>query len=195
MKPLLRISSLLAFVLLVTTLVPERAGAQFQRSLECFFCAAFDRSGSSSGPATNAQFDRIKALAGNWSGTNKHGKTVKVSYTVVSDGAAVMERLFTPEGGGMITMYYPDGERLMVTHYCSAGNHPRMLAAPPKPGDSDIAFSFFDVTYVHNSGANGGYMRALKFHFADKNHFTQDWTFGWNDGRQEVENLNLHRIV
>lgn len=195
MKTLLRISSLLAFVLVVTTLVPERAGAQFQRSLECFFCAAFDRSGSSSGLATNAQFDRIKALAGNWSGTNKHGKGVKVSYTVVSEGAAVMERSILTEGGSMITMYYPDGDRLMVTHYCSAGNHPRMLAAPTKPGDQDIAFSFFDVTYVQNGGANGGYMRGLKFHFADKNHFSQEWTFGWNDGRQETETLNLHRIV
>src|SRR5262249_38307693 len=115
--------------------------------------------------------------------------------TVVSDGAAVMERLSTPEGGSMITMYYPDGERLMVTHYCSAGNHPRMLAAPLKPGEIDIAFSFFDVTYVHSASANGGYMRGLKFHFADKNHFTQDWTFGWNDGRQEVETLNLHRTA
>jgi hypothetical protein len=193
-KTLLRLSSLLALCLALTGLAADAAGAQLDRSLQCFFCAAFDRSGSSATTKASPQFDRLKSLAGNWSGTNKHGKAVKVSYTVVSDGAAVMERLFSPEGGSMITMYYPDGERLMVTHYCSAGNHPRMIAAPPKAGSNEIAFSFFDVTNVQTS-ADHGYMRAIKFHFADKNHFTQDWTFGWGDGRQEMETLNLHRIT
>ena len=193
MKILLRLSSLLALCLALAAVAPDRSNGQIARS-ECFFCAAFDRSGSSSGPAANPQFQRVKGLAGNWSGTNKHGKAVKVSYTVVSEGAAVMERLFSPEGGSMITMYYPDGERLMVTHYCSVGNHPRLVAAPAKSGDNDIAFSFFDVT---NGQATAGHahMRGLKFHFADKNHFTQEWTFDWGDGRQEVETLTLHRIV
>jgi len=194
MKTLLRFSSLLLFCLALTAVAPEAARGQFERSVECFFCAAFDHAGSSSGPTTNPQFGRMKALAGNWSGTNKHGKAVKISYTVVSEGSAVMERLSSPEGGNMITMYYPDGERLMVTHYCSVGNHPRMLAAAPKTGDSEIVFSFFDVTNEQSS-AGHGHMRGLKFHFADKNHFSQEWTFGWSDGRQEVETLTLHRIA
>jgi len=194
MKPLLRLSSLLALCLALAAVAPDAARGQFGRSAECFFCAAFDHTSSSAGPATNPQYDRVKSLAGNWTGTNKHGKAVKVSYTVVSGGAAVLERLFSPEAGNMVTIYYPDGERLMVTHYCSAGNHPRLLAASPKADDNEIAFSFFDVTNVQNSTLHG-YMRALKFHFTDKNHFTQDWTFGWSDGRREVDTLNMHRIV
>jgi hypothetical protein len=134
----------------------------------------------------------MKSLAGNWAGTTKHGKPVKLTYTVVSGGTTVMERLDSPEGGNMITMYHPDGEHLMVTHYCSAGNQPRMVEAP-RQGDNDLAFSFFDATNDPNIPGRG-HMRGLKFHFQDKNHFTQEWTFGWSDGRQEVETLTLHRI-
>jgi hypothetical protein len=98
-----------------------------------------------------------------------------------------------PEGGNMVTMYHPDGERLMVTHYCSIGNQPRLVEMP-RPGDNDLVFSFFDVTNQPNT-PNHGSMRGLKFHFQDKNHFTQEWTFLWSDGRQEVETLNLHRAA
>lgn len=193
MKILLRLSSLLAICLAFTAMVADAASPQFERSLECFFCAAFDHTGGASAAATNAHFDRLKSLAGNWTGTNKHGKPVKVTYSVVSSGTAVMEKLDMPEGGNMVTMYHPDGEQLMVTHYCSIGNQPRLVEVP-RQGDNDLAFSFFDVT--NNPNAPGhGHMRGLKFHFQDKNHFTQEWTFGWSDGRQESETLSLHRIA
>ena len=193
MKFALKLLCISALCLALSATVAEAAGAQFERSTECFFCAAFDHSVGAAAAATNPHFDRMKSLAGNWVGTNKHGKPVKVTYTVVSSGTAVMERLDSPEGGNMITMYHPDGERLMVTHYCSLGNQPRMVEVP-RQGDNDLVFSFFDAT--NNPTVPGhGHMRGLKFHFVDKNHFTQEWTFGWSDGRQESETLNLHRIA
>ena len=193
MKIPLKLSSLLAVCLALTALIADAASPQFERSLECFFCASFDRSGGAGTATTSPHFDRIKSLAGNWTGTNKHGKPVKVTYTLVSSGTAVMEKLDSPEGGNMVTMYHPDGERLMVTHYCSVGNQPRMMEVP-RPGDSDLVFSFFDATNNPNLPGHG-HMRGLKFHFQDKNHFTQEWTFGWSDGRQEVDTLRLHRIA
>ena len=193
MKLALKLLSIIAVCLAMAVMVADAASPQFERSAECFFCAAFDRSGGASTTTTSPHLDRIKSLAGNWSGTNKHGKAVKVSYTVVSDGTAVMEKLDMPEGGNMITMYHPDGERLMVTHYCSIGNQPRMVEVP-RAGDNDLVFSFFDVSNQPNTPGHG-HMRGLKFHFLDKNHFTQEWTFSWSDGRQETETLNLHRIA
>lgn len=193
MKLVLKLLSIIALCLLLTAMVADAASAQFERSTECLFCAAFDRTGGAASAATNSHFDRMKSLAGNWVGTNKHGKPVKVTYSVVSSGTAVMEKLESPEGGNMITMYHPDGERLMVTHYCSIGNQPRMVEVP-RQADNDLVFSFFDVTNQPNAPGHG-HMRGLKFHFQDKNHFTQEWTFSWSDGRQETETLNLHRIA
>jgi hypothetical protein len=189
----LKLSSLLAICLAFTAMMADAASPQFGRSAECFFCAGFDQTGAAAIVGTNPHFERMKSLAGGWVGTNKHGKSVKVTYSVVSGGTAVMEKLDSPEGGNMVTMYHPDGERLMVTHYCSIGNQPRMVEVP-RPGDNDLVFSFFDVTNQPNT-PNHGHMRGLKFHFQDKNHFIQEWTFGWGDGRQETETLTLHRAT
>ena len=39
---------------------------------------------------------------------------------------AVMETLDGPDAIQMITVYHPDGASLLMTHYCSMGNEPRM---------------------------------------------------------------------
>jgi hypothetical protein len=56
----------------------------------------------------------MKSLMGEWNGTMNHeGQempvSVSVSYTLVSSGTSLMERLTTPDGSDMVTMYHPDG--------------------------------------------------------------------------------------
>lgn len=183
-----KISSLLLLALGLTQVVSSAPDPQFE-TLRCFFCS-FDKFGSSSAPNAQPQFDRLKSLTGNWIGDNRKGKTIKLSYSVISQGSVVMERLSNPEGGNMVTMYHQDGSRLMVTHYCSVGNQPRMVAVSQPNGD-ELAFSFLDASNLSNKAP--GYMQGIKFHFRDKSHFSQEWTFRWNDGRSEVDTFNLHR--
>ncbi len=80
-------------------------------------------------------FDKIKTLAGSWEGhvttvpqqAEIEGKLMQVSLRVTSMGNALMHEM---TGAGRpddpITMFYVDGDRLLLTHYCDAGNRPRM---------------------------------------------------------------------
>jgi hypothetical protein len=127
-------------------------------------------------PGTNPAWEKMKSLVGEWEGTMSHGDQtmpVKVSYALVSNGTSLMERMSAPdEGHEMITMYYADGSRVMMTHYCSEGNQPRMKAAALS-GDT-LAFNFVDATNL--SGPQAEHMRKLVVKFQDADHFTQEWT-------------------
>src|SRR5882672_4212634 len=80
-------------------------------------------------------FDKLKTLAGAWEGhvttlppqAEIEGKPMQVSLRATSMGNALMHEM---TGAGRpddpITMLYVDEDRLLLTHYCDAGNRPRM---------------------------------------------------------------------
>ena len=75
-----------------------------------------------------------------------------------------------------ITMFYLDEDRLLLTHYCDAGNRPR-LEAKTSPDGKTVDFDFVDV-----AGSNQHqHMHQAKFTFIDANHHTEDWTFMMGD--------------
>lgn len=125
-------------------------------------------------PVTAAGWDRLKSLVGDWEGTvSDHPGTVAVSYKLVSNGTSLMETMdVAGHSETMITMYAPDGDRIVATHYCSMGNQPRM-AAKGIQGDA-LDFQFVDATNVGDP--NGEMMRGLKVKFEDSDHFQQLWT-------------------
>src|SRR5258708_5820012 len=89
-------------------------------------------------------FDKLKTLAGNWTGPAKldppqtemgEGTVMQLSLRVTSRGNALvheMKEAGKPEDPARydhpVTMLYLDGDRLLLTHYCDAGNRPRMAA-------------------------------------------------------------------
>jgi hypothetical protein len=130
----------------------------------------------------NPDFDRLKALVGEWEGTARSGaeaKTIPTHATimVVSAGSAVM--LVTDPGTPheMVTMFHRDDDALMATHYCSAMNQPRMKARVGAPGGA-VAFEFVDGT---NLGPHPGRMQGLVVSMPDAGHQTQVWTFRAGD--------------
>jgi hypothetical protein len=136
-------------------------------------------------------FDQLKSLAGNWEGKNSSGTPVKLTYTVVSNGSVVMEHLQSMKESEMITMYTLDGDRIVVTHYCSAGNQPTMQTAP-----SPAASGKYDFSFVRVSGTktpDEGHMAALTLSIADKDHLTQTWTFD-DHGKSMVDTLTYTRV-
>ena len=72
----------------------------------------------------------------------------------------------------MVTMFHPDGERLLATHYCAAHNQPRMALVPSKAANQ-VAFSFVDGT---NIGPGEEHMRSVVFTFIDADHHEEAWT-------------------
>jgi len=127
------------------------------------------------------QFARLASLVGTWHGTTSEGKKVTSTYELVSNGSAIMERLSPGSEPDMITMYHRDGDHLMMTHYCSAGNQPRMRAEPSGTEGNVIRFSFLDATNLKSP--DDGHMQKLVFIFRDKDHMTQEWT--WREKGQE----------
>jgi hypothetical protein len=142
-------------------------------------------------------FDNLKTLAGSWQGTltttpkqaEVEGKTAQVTLRVTSLGNALMHEMNV---GGRpddpITMLYMDGDRLMLTHYCDAGNRPRMVAKASPDGKS-VDFEFLDVA----GSTDYGHMHHSLFTMIDANHHTEEWTF--MAGEQMVRaHFDLQRV-
>jgi len=129
-------------------------------------------------------FAQLKSLAGSWEGhittvpqqAEVEGKYALVSLRVTSMGNALMHEVRI-EGrmDDPITMLYLDGDRLLLTHYCDAGNRPRMTGKMSADGKT-IEFEFKDI-----SGSMEYHMHHSVFTIIDANHHTEDWTFMMKD--------------
>ena len=140
---------------------------------------------------TLPEFEKMKSLVGEWKGTSADGKPGTVTYTLVSDNSALMEKLAMGGESEMVTMYHPDGDRLMMTHYCSAHNQPRMRSQTGAAESKKITFDFVDITNL--SSPDAGHMRRLVVTFGDKDHFTQEWTWTKN-GKENTEVIHYERV-
>lgn len=138
-----------------------------------------------------ASFDRLKTLAGQWEGTAGGGESSKVSYRVISNGSVLEETMQNGAEDTMVTIYHLDGDRLMVTHYCGAGNQPRMIATPDPGKPNVFAFKFLDATNL--SSAQLGHMRDLVLTMVDKGHITQQWTWHAQNKEEKMELFKFNR--
>lgn len=128
-------------------------------------------------PAEPDGWQLLKSLTGEWEGTmDGHSGTARLTYEVVSNGSAVVERLRTgSEQNDMITVYHRDGKALVLTHYCAAGNQPRMKAGSSAAPNNRISFEFLDIANLASPDA--AHMRTLTMTFPDPNHIVQEWGF------------------
>ena len=137
-------------------------------------------------------FDKLKSLVGTWAGTTQDGKAVTVSYKLVSEGNVLMESLDKPgHAQTMITMYHVDGDRILMTHYCSVGNEPRMRAKSLSADGSKLSFTFLDITNLDSPDAP--HMHGLVFTFKDKDHMVQKWTMRAQGKDQAPAQFDLTR--
>jgi hypothetical protein len=141
------------------------------------------RSQSAEKPNSVLAFERLTSLAGEWRGT-QDGTEITLTYNLTADGSALMEE-FRAGKTVMVTMFTVDGDHLIATHYCSAGNQPQMVTgAITDPSAKSVAFSLSRVTGLktpadwHNTG--------LTVVMDDKQHLTQVWTY--EDGGKKGTN-------
>lgn len=114
----------------------------------------------------------LAKLEGEWEMQMPDGATGPGStFKLTSNGSIVREIMF-PGGNEMTNVYHMDGDKLVCTHYCAAGNQPRMVA------DVDGGNSFdFQVDYVSNLlPSHQVYMGGLKLVLVDDNTLEQHWT-------------------
>src|SRR6202023_1813546 len=114
----------------------------------------------------------MKTMAGSWDGSIM-GLTTHITIRVTSSGNAILHEATGPgRPDNPITMFYLDGDRLLLTHYCDAGNRPRMVART-SPDGKTVEFDFVDVA----GSTDYGHMHHAVFTFIDANHHIEDWTY------------------
>jgi hypothetical protein len=92
----------------------------------------------------------------------------------------------------MISMFHLDGpNRLIITHYCTAGNQPRMLATS-SPDGKTFTFEFLDATNL--AAPDSGHMKSVVFTIVDASHHTEDWTYAAAPGKEMKQFFDLHRM-
>ena len=90
-------------------------------------------------------FKQLSSLAGEWEGV-QDGVPLRVTCTLTANGSALMETEQPGNESPMITMFTRDGDQLIATHYCSAGNQPQMITT--KIGDLEKEGSTFALVRV-----------------------------------------------
>jgi hypothetical protein len=131
----------------------------------------------------NAALDQFKQLAGEWVGKGKiEGKEheIRVVYKVTAGGSAVVETIDPGSHHEMVTVIHPDGDALLLTHYCMLGNQPHMKAMP-RAGDTKVAFEFVKVTNAKPD--KDTHMHSATFTFVDKDTLKTEWTH-YKDGKE-----------
>jgi hypothetical protein len=175
-------------------------------SVVFFLIAAAAFAADTAATQSDAQksFDKLKTIAGSWEG---HATTdppqpempdvMQVSLRVTSTGNALLHEM---KGKGKpeerneddpnhpITMFYVDGDRLLLTHYCDAGNRPRMVGKM-SPDGKTVEFDFLDVA----GSTEYGHMHHAVFTIIDANHHTEDWTYMMPGDKPGHAHVDLQR--
>jgi phage tail protein X len=143
-------------------------------------------------------FNQLKSLAGSWEGVIKtdpptpeaDGKHAQTTLRVTSMGNALMHEMkIDGRPDDPITMLYMDNDKLTLTHYCDAGNRPRMVATT-SPDGKTVEFDFVDV-----AGSTAyGHMHHVVFTVIDANHHTEDWTFMVPGDKHIQAHFDLQRV-
>ncbi len=150
-------------------------------------------------------FDKMKTLAGTWEGrvttdppmdAMGNNAQVQVTMRVTSRGNALVHEM---KGAGdlddpakydhPVTMFYVDGDKVMLTHYCDAGNRPRM-SAQTWPEGKALEFGFVDLS----GGTQFGHMDHAAFTVVDGNHHTEDWIYMMPGDKPMHAHMDLQRV-
>jgi hypothetical protein len=130
------------------------------------------------GKNANSAFERLKKLVGDWELAGPNSEATKgkiaVKYRLTAAGSTVVETLFPDDDKEMVTVYHPDQGKILLTHYCSCGNQPRMRG---RVGDrpDELIFEFAGGNNL--DPAKDLHMHGYKVRFVDADHLHGEWEF------------------
>ena len=120
-----------------------------------------------------------------------------VRFTLRRDGSVILDRIEMVQSSGStilheadsgspppnheITTFYVDGDRLLATHYCDAGNRVRW-EGKMSPDGKTFEFSFLDVA----GGTQRGFVKRTVFTIIDANKQIVELTYIMPDGKPVV---------
>jgi hypothetical protein len=149
-------------------------------------------------PQTSSQpaamgFDKLKALEGEWvdaEGAFGPKGAVAVTYKVTGGGTAVVETFPVGTKEEMVTVYHKDGNDLVLTHYCSGGNQPRMRATTL--AGNTLMFEYDGGTNIDPKVTS--HMHTAKIEFLGPDEIRASWQ-NWAKGVAQPEHLGVFRVV
>lgn len=126
-------------------------------------------------------WDPLVQLAGEWTVTDEKGNVVPaLVIKLTSSGSVLHESMFPGTPHEMTNVYHLDGRSVVMTHYCAAGNQPRMRATEAPGGK----FSFRSDSVTNLRAADEVYMGEVVLTITDKDHFEQEW-ISYKAGKEE----------
>jgi hypothetical protein len=126
-------------------------------------------------------FDRLKKLEGEWKATGHDGMPdAKIIYKVTAAGSTLMETSHPGTGHEMVTMYHLDGKNLLATHYCAAGNQPRLKLDLKASKPDSYSFVFDGGTNLNPD--KDMHIHALRIKFLEGGKVESEWD-GYLDGK------------
>lgn len=131
-----------------------------------------------------AAFAKLKTLEGAWTGTAAGEPGAEIEYRVTGGGSVVMETQFGGTAHEMISMYHMDGDKLVMTHYCAAGNQPHLQLDPAAGDEGEMTFVFAGGSNL--DPAKDGHIHGARFRFADDGSIHSVWS-SYRDGKPEHE--------
>jgi hypothetical protein len=144
---------------------------------------AFTRSDDpKKGAGKYASLEPFKQLAGEWVSMHKmegQEAQIHITYKVTSGGSAVVETIGPGTPMEMVTVIHPDGDDLVLTHYCAVGNQPTMKASA-NPTGNKVDFKFVRASNMKSD--KDMHMHDVSYTFVDKDNLKTEWTH-FNDGK------------
>ena len=140
-------------------------------------------------------WEQIKKLSGTWASQrlDREDRRNVISYHVTGGEAVVFEEFTgkTPDGvREMATAYHLDVDDIVATHYCGAGNQPRMRAVSYDPHERVLRFDFWDITDLADPDAY--YTTGIELYFADDDNV--ELRFRGTEAGVAEEEWQVHRL-
>ena len=164
-------------------------------SILAIVAAAAISTGSAMAAGNGADtFEKMKALVGDWQTETPAGGKATLHIELASGGTALLEKFHMEENGKpveMITLYFVDGDKLKLTHYCMAGNQPTM-AGSYDPATKTIKFDFVSISNLKSPDT--GHMHHALYTLIDNDHFKTNWTFRKDQKDSFTEDVSYVRV-
>ena len=139
---------------------------------------------SGAGANNDGVMSKLTALEGEWIMLDENGGATGVvgsSFRLTSAGSVLAETMFpdSPDGHEMLNLYHADGDRVLMTHYCAAGNQPRMEVRATAD-DNRLELSFESITNL--SSSQDHYMHHAEYILHGEDRLTTHW-YSMKDGK------------
>ena len=133
--------------------------------------------------------DRLATLQGDWIMLDENGAETDMigsTFRLTAGGSALVEVMApgSPDGYEMVNMYHADGNRVLMTHYCAAGNQPRMEVIATDD-ENRLELRFESVTNLASPEAE--HMHQAEYIFRGDDRLTTRW-WSMQDGKVSEEN-------